>query len=282
MSDDRSSSRPPAPTLKRFQRLEMDGDPPPAPKPAAKPRPARAAEAKHPVVATSEPADIQEARRLAAELTANARASREATSPQARRSERAEQISSRRMAPQPSAPMPRMTMEEVVISGRAAGGQSFRFEVGQPPQMTIDAAERADVARAMEYRAEPPRMRFEVPAAATPGVITMEVDIERQRWARSERAPSPIELTPMAARQVKLMAWEAGMPGSGLRILTSYTPGLGGPEIDFAFDDDVQGDDVVFLEHGVRVIVDRTSLGHLRGRRILWHDVPGAEGFLVR
>jgi len=93
---------------------------------------------------------------------------------------------------------------------------------------------------------------------------------------------SPIELTPMAARQIQLMAWEAGVPGSPLRILTSASPGLGHPEVDFAFDESIEADDVVIDAFGVTVVIDPQSLRWVRGRRITWHDVPGSEGFLLR
>lgn len=262
------------PVLKRFANLEMDGDPPRDTKPArpeaAKAATRRAAPA-NAATRAPESDDIAAARRLAASLTANARTSRASTTPQARREERAEQIRSRRMAPEASAPMP-----------RGPETRTLRLEVGQ----------RAEPAATRRY--EP----IEIPEGATPGVMTIEIDVRPTRTrdvddglgmyaprtptARAEAAPPPIDLTPMAARQVKLMAWEAGLPGSGLRILTSFTPGLGGPECDFALDDSVQPDDVVFLAHGVRVIVDSTSLEHLRGRRISWHDVPGSEGFAIR
>jgi len=265
---DSTRSDPTRPPLKRFVNLEMDGDPPREAKPSRAPAAAISTRVAPSAPCAPEDQDIAEARALAAELSANARESLAQTRPQARREQRAEQLRSRRMAPEPSAPM----------SGPEA--RALRFELGQ-----------------MSSSPSVPR-RYQPSPATTPGVIVMEVDLDRPTrmrdmddglgayaprlpTARAEAQPTPIELTPMAARQVKLMAWEAGLPGSGLRILTSFTPGLGGPECDFAFDDNVQPDDVVFLAHGVRVIVDSTSLQHLRGRRISWHDVPGSEGFAV-
>lgn len=97
-------------------------------------------------------------------------------------------------------------------------------------------------------------------------------------FARGPRT-TPVELTPMAARQIMLMSWEAGVPGSPLRILTSRVPGLGRPEIDFAFDENLEPDDLVFESQGVTIVVDPASLSWVSGRRITWHDVPGSEGF---
>jgi len=277
-------SSPASPPLKRFARLEMDGDPAPQPRPAKKSLPVVADTRVRPIVRDPplEGPDVARARELAAELSDNARQSLAQTTPQARRADRAEQLRSRMNGPAMSAPMPAGTTT-----------RTLRFDVGPLPA--------AEPARRVEPRRPLPGID------ATPGVVIMEVDLsprgvrveaypqpsyppsaapgvrfDTAPRARAEAAPGPIELTPMAARQVMLMAWEAGMPGSGLRILTSWTPGLGGPELDFAFDDDVTADDHVFLSNGVRIIVDSQSLVHVRGRRITWHDVPGSEGFAVR
>lgn len=158
---------------------------------------------------------------------------------------------------------------------------------------------------------------FDLPEGMTPGVVTMEVDLRRSPRAperpprntprppnvappearsqgpaesgpRRTRAPgvfargartTPVELTPMAARQIMLMSWEAGVPGSPLRILTSRVPGLGRPELDFAFDENLEPDDLVFESQGVTIVVDPASFSWVSGRRITWHDVPGSEGF---
>lgn len=266
-SDPTSRALPP---LKRFARLEMDGDPLPSARSTKKAAPARPATAtaharQQPApIVPRENEDFAAARRLAGELTDNARVSRAGATPQARRTERATMLRERVTLPAPSAPMPRreaLELEEqtpgvVVMEVDLRGG---RVEVREARPRAGEGMVRHD------FNALPGGVYFD----ATPR-------------ARVEQAPSPVELSPLAARQVMLMAWQAGMPGSGLRILTTHTPGLGGPELDFAFDDDVTEDDQVFLSHGVRVIVDRDSLRHVRGRRITWHDVPGSEGFAVR
>ena len=95
--------------------------------------------------------------------------------------------------------------------------------------------------------------------------------------ARAE--PEPITLTELAARQIRLMAWQHGVAGAGLRILTS---GPGGPDhCDFAFESEPEPGDVVFLSQGVRIFIDRASLRTLRGMRITYQDLPGAAGFAV-
>jgi len=119
----------------------------------------------------------------------------------------------------------------------------------------------------------------------TPGVVTVEMDLRRARPqgrnARPAQTLTPVELTPMAARQIMLMAWEAGVPGSALRILTSNVGGLGRPEIDFAFDEHLEPDDLVYETQGLTIVIDPQSLRWVAGRRINWHDVPGSEGFRV-
>ncbi|MCB9734224.1 MAG: hypothetical protein H6745_16635 [Deltaproteobacteria bacterium] len=139
----------------------------------------------------------------------------------------------------------------------------------------------------------------EVPVERTPwdspGVYVEEIDLS-ERFARSQpremarqpprrdyapaaapRAlPAPIELTELAARQIRILAYQHGVMGAGLRILTSV-----GGETDFAFETNPEPDDVVFLSQGIRIIIDEGSLRGLRGRRITYQDVPGAEGFRI-
>jgi|GEM_PF-2543400 len=151
------------------------------------------------------------------------------------------------------------------------------WEQERAPGLAAPSAGRAPPVRGLQ------RDELDMLEGMTPGVVTMEMDLRDGRYEpRAQRhSPTPIELTPMAARQIMLMSWEAGVPGSALRILTSSVGGLGHPEIDFAFDEHLKADDVVFESHGVTVVVDPASLRWVVGRRINWHDVPGSEGFRV-
>ena len=151
---------------------------------------------------------------------------------------------------------------------------------------------------------------IEIPPGATPGVITIEFTPDprggaapsarieapaRRPVALDDGAPrkaytmpaapavrgesTPIELTEMAARQLRIMAYQHGVSGAGLRILTS---GAGGPgNCDFAFEHEPDDDDVVFVSQGIRVIVDRASLRTLRGMRVTYDDLAGAGAFRV-
>lgn len=271
------SNRPKPPVLKRFANLDIDGvDRPERP---ARPAPRRA-ESSRPASNRDEPpivradADVRDLERLADNLNDNARTSRAAasdrtqrsrfTAPTAtgpgsyRRDERAAAL--RGMRPPDPMPAPRAPSRGPIVTSLALDARPMpRWEPPRPPPMRRDELDQ------LEHM--------------TPGIVTMEVDLRRRE--RSAPAPTPLELTAMAARQVQLMAWEAGVPGSGLRILTSRGPGLGRPEIDFAFDEHPEPDDVVFVSNGVTIMIDPGSLRWVSGRRITWHDVPGSEGFRV-
>lgn len=183
----------------------------------------------------------------------------------------------------PSIPMRPAAMQRETLTVRNGG-------------MTVERV-RMDISG----RGEP----LEIPPGTPPGVVTVEFNPRspeplRARSEAPRRPPqppppprtytmppapatlsggSPIELTEMAARQLRIMAYQHGMSGAGLRILTS---GPGGPaNCDFAFEHAPDDGDVVFLSHGVRVIVDRASLRTLRGMRITYDDIAGASGFRV-
>ncbi len=164
---------------------------------------------------------------------------------------------------------------------------------------------------------QPASLRFEVPPGTMPGVMTVEMDLRAPRRPqyrpavnqlappsltldpptftsepprgprhRTTRPPparptpaSEIEVTELAARQIRLMAYRHGVTGAALRIMTS---GGGGPgNCDFAFEAEPEPGDIVLLSQGVRLLVDEGSLATLRGTRITYQDLPGAEGFRI-
>lgn len=264
--------------------------------------------ASRPIPATD--SDIDRLRELSADLSDNARASRQSATPEARRSQRAAELRAAR-PPDPRLTRP-LTPEEI----RAQQAERVRREVDRirfdlrpitaedldldlPDELTTGGVVAVEVdlfrgrrgSRGQERRAtlepEPPPWDLpRSPPAGTPGArfVSPAPSVNAYSDSRNvrEQDPSLIELTPMAARQIQLMAWEAGVPGSPLRILTTQTPGLGHPEIDFAFDENVEPEDIVVDALGVTVVIDPQSLTWVRGRRITWHDVPGSEGFLLR
>jgi Fe-S cluster assembly iron-binding protein IscA len=218
--------------------------------------------------------DLQALAEMAEHLNDNARTTRASLTPEARRAQRAEEL--RRLRPPDPPPRSREPTPSELAARREFNARReqdrIRFDLRQVQPADLDL--------------ELPDLRM----MATPGVMTMEVDLRARRGPppaiTSQAAPrtrqTPLELTAQAARQVQLMAWEAGVPGSGLRILTSMSPGMTRPELDFAFDDHLEPDDVVFECLGVTIIVDPATLRHVAGRRITWLDIPGSEGFAVR
>lgn len=209
-----------------------------------------------------------------------------------------------RRANVPDAPAPRRANVPDGPAPRGMISESFRIDLTGGASTPPRAATPAPRAQARPRGPEP------LPPGTRPGVVTVEMDWgragsgapspprEEPRVSAPVRATTPprvrsvgvvappthgerapIELTPIAARQVRLMAYEHGVVGAGLRILTS---GTGGPaNCDFAFESEPDPHDVVFLSQGIRVIVDPASLRTLRGRRVTYQDLPGAEGFTV-
>lgn len=264
--------------------------------------------------------DLQALERLGAELNDNARTSRQSATPEARRAERAAELRAARPPdPRPARPLTPAEVRERQAAQVRREVDRIRFDLRQVSaeelELELPAELRSGGVVTVEARVDRRRgldMRFEArpmssgraprdeedgplwdlprtapppwagpPRRETPGVNAFTEQVGGAR-PRALAAPNLVELTPMAARQIQLMAWEAGVPGSPLRILTSHTPGLGHPEIDFAFDDEVTPEDTVVDALGVTVVIDPQSLAWVRGRRITWHDVPGSEGFLVR
>lgn len=301
------STRPKPPVLKRFANLEIDGVEKPERAPAqtsgqgqgsgraakmpSAPRPVEPPRVRNEPAAPRQDADLRDFEILAEDLNANARAAQEqparsgprprftmpmTDSPGGRaRDEQAAELARTRPRDPPLRPAPMQVVEArrpMPAPGTSRGSGMMTSQVSLNARLWEQ--ERAPPVRGLR------RDEIEALEGMTPGVITMEMDLRGGRPSRVAAA-TPIELTPMAARQVMLMSWEAGVPGSALRILTSNVGGLGRPEIDFAFDEHIESDDVVFETQGVTVVVDPTTLRWVAGRRINWHDVPGSEGFRV-
>lgn len=167
---------------------------------------------------------------------------------------------------------------------------------GGPPVMRVDVRGMAEDRRGMVE---------DLPEGAEPGVYTVEVDLRGSRGSRAttprrtpgpmpmprtepsaiprvagyshptttDQTPAPITISPLAAREIRLMAHQAGVLGQGLRIMTS---GPGGPEnCEFAFETEPSEDDEVFMTQDVLVYVDRETLAVLEGCRITCEHLRG-------
>lgn len=88
-----------------------------------------------------------------------------------------------------------------------------------------------------------------------------------------------ISISPIAAEQVKSQLEQRGTPESYLR-LGIKGGGCSGFSYVLRFEDDPPRDrDVVFEEHGVKVVVDKKSLVYLNGSTLDWEKSLLKQGF---
>jgi iron-sulfur cluster assembly accessory protein len=94
-------------------------------------------------------------------------------------------------------------------------------------------------------------------------------------------APSVVELTPSAVREVRIM--QANQPehaGRPLRLFIEQG-GCSGMQYGMTFDEVREGDAVAEFD-GVRVVVDADSAGYLRGTVVDFSDALTGGGFKLR
>ncbi|MBY0431082.1 MAG: iron-sulfur cluster insertion protein ErpA [Rhodospirillales bacterium] len=90
-------------------------------------------------------------------------------------------------------------------------------------------------------------------------------------------APAAFSLTENAARRVRSLIAQQDNPAMMLRIGISGG-GCSGFQYSFALDDSRTDEDVTFDEHGVRVVIDTTSLDLVRGAQLDFiEDLVGAS-----
>lgn len=88
-----------------------------------------------------------------------------------------------------------------------------------------------------------------------------------------------ISISPVAAEQVKLQLEKRSTPASYLR-LGIKGGGCSGFSYVLRFEDEPPRDrDVVFEQHGVKVIVDKKSLLYLNGATLDWEKTLMRQGF---
>jgi iron-sulfur cluster assembly protein len=88
-----------------------------------------------------------------------------------------------------------------------------------------------------------------------------------------------ISISPLAAEQAKLQLETRGTPESYLRVGIKGG-GCSGFSYVLRFEDDPPKDrDIVFEEHGLKVIVDKKSLVYLNGSTLDWEKSLLKQGF---
>ena len=90
--------------------------------------------------------------------------------------------------------------------------------------------------------------------------------------------PPPITLTEKAAEMVKSAMEQEGLAGHGLRVGVSGG-GCSGLQYLLDFSEAAGDQDLVSLQHGVKVFVDPFSAGHLSGTVIDYVDNLQGSGF---
>ena len=90
-----------------------------------------------------------------------------------------------------------------------------------------------------------------------------------------EASEASISLTELAATQAKLAMQREGAHDSALRV-SVVGGGCSGFQYSLGFDREIHADDTVSDQHGLRVVVDATSLPYLRGLTIDY--VTGLHG----
>ncbi|MEZ4657136.1 MAG: iron-sulfur cluster insertion protein ErpA [Caldilineaceae bacterium] len=94
-------------------------------------------------------------------------------------------------------------------------------------------------------------------------------------------APPAVTLTEGAAEKLGGILEQKGLAGShGLRVFVKGG-GCGGMQYGMTFDETSRADDMVFESHGMRVIVDPTSLFYIQGANIDYVDNLMGGGFHI-
>lgn len=91
---------------------------------------------------------------------------------------------------------------------------------------------------------------------------------------------SLVTLTQSAASKVKEFLTEEKKAGHALRILV-VPGGCAGYQYGLDFDEKAKKDDIVLEQHGVKVLVDQKSAGHLVGTTIDFVDSLQGSGFKI-
>jgi iron-sulfur cluster assembly protein len=88
-----------------------------------------------------------------------------------------------------------------------------------------------------------------------------------------------VSISPIAAENIKLQLESRGTPESYLR-LGIKGGGCSGFSYVLRFEDDPPRDkDIVFEEHGVKIIIDKKSLTYLNGSTLDWEKTLLKQGF---
>lgn len=87
-----------------------------------------------------------------------------------------------------------------------------------------------------------------------------------------------IEMTERAADKARQMLVKRGTPSAAIRVGVTTT-GCSGLTYRLEYVDDPEEGDQIFVNHGVRVVVDSKSLSIMDGTRVDFESTPFKSGF---
>lgn len=94
------------------------------------------------------------------------------------------------------------------------------------------------------------------------------------------RETAPVTLTEKAATEIRGLFERQGMPGAALRVFVSGG-GCSGLQYGMAIAEEVEEGDLQFTQHGVRVLIDPTSVQHMRDSSIDFVEDEMGGGFKI-
>ncbi len=104
---------------------------------------------------------------------------------------------------------------------------------------------------------------------------------QRVNVTAAAEAQSSLSISDRAAKRVAYLMTQESGDNLMLRVSVSGG-GCAGFQYGFSFDDQVQADDLVFEEHGVKVVIDDMSLELLDGSEIDFVEDLGGAAFQIR
>lgn len=91
-----------------------------------------------------------------------------------------------------------------------------------------------------------------------------------------------VEITPQAAQELNVYLEKQGKPGAGLRVFVS-AGGCSGLSYGMVPEDKTSEDDYVIVQHGAKIIVDKSSMPFIAGSLIDFQsDKLMGGGFVVK
>lgn len=89
-----------------------------------------------------------------------------------------------------------------------------------------------------------------------------------------------ITITPAAADAVRELLQKRNLEGYALRVFISGG-GCSGYQYGMALEENVRESDLVFEQHGVKVVVDEISIGYLQGASVDYVEEVMGSGFKI-